>query len=220
MKIIAHNVTQAYMTLFNAKTIGEDKRGPSFSATVIVNEDSRFSVPEKGLKRVTIDKLEPICKALVKAKCGKNTPKDKNWFLNPADGSGTRDAYVDDSGDYLDGFSEDSFLLSGKKYPKDIAKSKCGQFDKGELYVVNKAKDRITAQDAELKPGDRVNVAFDVYAYDGSKSKTPNGCTATIEGIQKWADGTALDLGVGSSGVDDDDFEAGEMEGDDAAELM
>ena len=209
MKIIAHKVRQAYMTVFDPKTVGTDKKGPSFSTTVIVTKESSFTIPELNLKNVSLGELPAVCKKIAIAKIGKSSPKDKNWFLNKADGSTTREAYVDDSGEYLDGFSADTWLLSGKRYPKDIAKSKCGQFDSGELYVVNKAKNRITAQDGKLKPGDLVNVVFDVYAFNGDDSK---GITASLEGVQKWEDGEALSLGGGSSGVDDDDFEAAELE--------
>ena len=219
MKIIAHNVRQAYMTYFDAKVIGTDKKGPSFSTTVIVDAESRFTIKELNLSKVGLKEVAEACKKVIIAKNGKTTPKDKNWFLSKADGSTTRDAYVDDNGDYLDGFSEEAWLLSGKKYPGDIAKSKCGQFDARELYIVDKAKQRITAQDGNLKPGDRVNVVFDVYAFAGDEAK---GCTASVEGVQKWADGPALKLGTGSGGVSDDDFEAEEMpeEGNDAADLM
>ena len=153
-------------------------------------------------------------------KCGKATVKDKNWFINKADGSTSRDPCINDEGDYHDGFSEDTWYLSGKKYPSDITKSKCGQFDAGELYVVDKAKNRITAQDGNIKPGDTVNAVFDVYAFSGDEAK---GLTATVEGVQKWADGKALTLGGASGGISDDDFEMGEEdlpEDDDAASMM
>lgn len=205
MKIIGHNLKQAYMTYFEPKVIGIDKNGPSFSGTYIVTGDSLFSVPEMGMKKVPLKELSKACAKIIGDKLGKNTPKDKNWFLNKADGSTTRDAYIDDSGEYLDGFHKDAWILSGKKYPGDVNRSKCGQFDSGELYVINKAKKRITAQEGDLKAGDVVNVVFDVYAFDGKEAK---GCTATIEGVQKWADGESLKLGVGSSGVTDDDFDS------------
>lgn len=208
MKIIAHNVRQAYITAFDPRVIGTDKKGASFSSTVIADSKSSFTIKEMGIVKGTLKDVLAACNQVIKAKLGKNTPKDKNWFLNKADGSTTRDAYVNDNGDYLDGFGENTWYLSGKKYPGDIAKSNCGQFDAGELYVVNKAKQRITAQDASLKPGDRVNTVFDVYAFGGDEAK---GCTASIEGIQKWETGEALNLGGAKSGVDDDDFDAEEV---------
>ncbi len=218
MKIIAHNVRQAYMTVFDPKLVGTDKKGPSFSTTVIVMADSTFSVPEMGLVKVGLKEMPAVCQKVISDKLGKATAKDKNWFLNKADGSTTRDPYIDNDGDYRDGFTEKTWYLSAKKYPEGIAKSKCGQFDKGELYVIDKAKNRLTAQDGKLKPGDRVNVVFDLYAFEGKEAK---GCSATIEGMQKWADGDELKLSTGSGGVDTDDFEAGEVEGeDDAAGLM
>ena len=222
MKIIAHKARQAYMTYFEPKLVGKAKPGnvPVFSTTVIVTDKTRFTVPEMGLKQVTLKELPAVCKKIITDKLGKTTPNDKNWFLNKADGSTTRDAYVNDEGDYHDGFSENTWLLSAKKDPKDINRSKCGQFDAGELYIVDKAKNRITAQDGNIKPGDEVNVVFDAYGFSGDEAK---GLTATVEGVQKWADGDALKLGTGSSGVSDDDFEMGEEdlpEDDDAASMM
>lgn len=216
MKVIIYKAIQAYMTFFNPKPINNGE--PCYSGTFIIDEQTRFSVPELGLEQVTHEKLAEVSKKVVKDRYGKNTAKDKNWAYNKADGSTTRDKYVNDEGDYHDGFDEDTWYVSAKKYPDQIAKSKCGKFDAGELYVVNRAKKRIGAQDGDLKPGDRVNVVTNFYAFDSDGTK---GCTASLEGLQKWEDGKALNLGGGSRINADDDFEEGDMpDSDDAADLM
>ena len=216
MKVIIHNGIQAYMTVFEPKAINNGD--PCFSSTIIIDDKTRFSVPEMGLKKVKHTELEKVSKQVVHAKFGKNTPKDKNWSYNKADGSTTRDQYVNDEGDYHDGFDDDTFYVSAKKYPEQISKSKCGQFDAGELLVMGRNKKRINAQDGNLKPGDRVNVVTDFYAFESDGTK---GVTASLEGMQKWEDGTALKLGGGSSISAGDDFEEGDMpDSDDAADLM
>lgn len=214
MKVILHNARQAYMTFFEAKSIKNSD--PTFSGTFIIDEATKISVPDMGFKLAEPTKLKEVCERVIKDKFSRTTNKDKNWAWNKADGSTTRDKYVDDAGDYHDGFTSETYYVSAKKFPGQIAPSKCKQFSAGELYVVDQRKDRINAQDGLLAPGDRVSVVLDFYAFDADGTK---GVTASLEGVQLKAKSEPLKLG-GARINAGDDFEEEEIDTDDASDLM
>lgn len=220
MKVIIKNARQAYMTFFEPK-VPKSSGAPKpaqYSGTFIVDEQTTITVPEMNIKGAKHSELKKVSEVARKNKNGKVTAKDKIWEYNKADGSTTRDEYVDDHGDFHDGFDAETWFVSAKKLPKDIAKSKCGQFQAGELYVVNQAKTRINAQDGLIKPGDRVNLIIDVFGFSGDEAK---GSTASLEAVQLLRSDQALSLGGGaraSSGTDD--FDEEEIEEDEAADLM
>ena len=216
MKVILHNARQAYMTYFTPKSIKGS--APCFSGTFIVDGETTVSVPDMGLKNVVPEGLAKVCEKVIIDQYGKTSAKDKIWAFNRADGSTTRDKRVNDAGDYHDGFDAETLYVSTKKQPDQITKSECGQFEAGELYVVNQGKIRIKAQDGTIKPGDRVNVVVDFYAFDNEGTK---GCTVSLEGVQLKTPGDALNLGGGRTNAADD-FEEEEIPegGDSAASMM
>ena len=199
MKVIAKNVRLSFADIFKAKAF-EEGGDEKFSGNFILGEDSTIIVDKK---EVSLDKLRKICNKIYceKMEC-KKVPKTgyDNWALNKADGSDTRKPYVDKDDEYYAGVDDDTVYLSGSKKAEDCKG--------GKLTVVDQLKQPVTAQDDKVYSGCYVNVVIDVYAY---KSKTNKGVTASLEGIQKIADGERL----GVTKIDaTDDFDEVEVEDD------
>jgi len=218
MKVILKNARLSFNDLFAPKAVNNGK--PAFSATLIClngdeegNPDGFESVivyTNAEGKRVTApySKLEAICEHVAKEKFGKVPPKMKNWAYNKADGSTTRDEYVNDDGEYWAGFTPETMYVSAKK-PADRCKN-------NEMTILDQFKNPIAANSGLLHSGCFVNAVIDVYAYSNDDGK---GVTASLEGIQLKKKGVAL----GFTPIDaSDEFDEEEMDDaeDDAADLM
>ena len=181
MKVIAKNVRLSFNDFFQPKEInGGD---PKFSGTFICTDDTQLVFTNGEGKKVATkhERMEDICKHVLKEKFGKVPAKADNWVYNKADGSTTRNEYTNDDGDYWAGFTPDTWYLSASK--------KAAQCKNGKLTVVDQLKEPIEASDGKMISGYYVNAIIDVYAYDGATGK---GVTASLEGVQLRAKGEPL----------------------------
>lgn len=211
MKILIKNAKLSFNDLFKAKLIG-DNPDPKYSATLICldpKEDSQ-DVFEKVGTTFSISKpngvkidgpytdLSLVIEDIIKEKFKGEVPiRIKNWAYNKADGSTTRDKYIDTKGErkgeYRAGFDENTYYISASKKAKDL---------RGEpLKVVDQEKNVIVAEDIErgrskrIFSGCYVNAVVDIYAYEIKNKEgavTGSGVTATIEAVQLIKKGEAL----------------------------
>ena len=203
MKVFVKNVRLSFNDLFTPKSInGGD---PKFTGTFICLDDTKLIVTNGKGEKVTTghEKLADICDHVLKEKFGKVPAKLDNWVYNKADGSTTRDKYVNDDGDFWAGFDEDTWFISAGK--------RADRCKDGKMTVIDQLKNPIAASDGTLFSGCYVNVVLDVYAYDGDSGK---GVTASLEGVQLKAKGDPLGMAPidATSEFDEEEVEAAEDE--------
>lgn len=218
MKVIVKNVRLSFNDLFKPKAISGGK--PRFSATAICLTGDEAGNPDElkttltysnnDGKRVSVpfEKMEALCDHVAKEKWGKKPAKLKNWAFNKADGSTTREEYVNEDGDYWAGFNEDTFYISAAKQEE-----RCVD---GKLTVIDQLKQPIAANSGKIFSGCFVNLVIDIYAYDNDEGK---GVTASLEGVQLKKKGEALGITQIDATDEFDEEEIDEIE-DDAADLM
>lgn len=183
MKVNVKNVRLSFNDLFNPKSInGGD---PKFTGTFICLPETQLTFTNGKGERVTTghEKMQQICEHVLKEKFGKVPAKADNWAYNKADGSTTRDKYVNDDGEFWAGFDEETYYISAGK--------RADRCKDGKMLVVDQLKQPIAASDGTLYSGCYVNVVLDVYAYDGDSGK---GVTASLEGVQLKAKGDPLGM--------------------------
>lgn len=202
MKVIVKSGVLSFNDLFKPKSF-EGSGDEKFSANILITPDTKFIVGGKSIKLKALLKL---CDKLFMEKTQKKSVKAgyDNWFVNKADGSTTRKPYISQKTDeYYAGVDEDTYYLSGSKKAEDC--------ENGKMLVLDQLKQPITSP-SKMYSGCIVSVVFDVYAYAGKKSK---GVTASLEGIQKIADGERLG-GERVNAIDDfDEVEVDDDFGDD-----
>lgn len=200
MKLMIQNARLSFCNIFTPRSHSEGQV-EKFDVTLICSDETTVKLlgaENKGKPAVGHELLgSQIIPKVIKDKFGKLV-KVKNWAYNPADGSGTRDAYTDNEGEYYSGIDEDSFLISANKKPGQIQRTKNN--DAGQLLVLNQSKR--PAEAGDLASGDYVNVIIDVYACDiPGVGKI---VSAALEGVQLIKEGERFG---GASVVDGDDFE-------------
>lgn len=208
MKVIVKNARLSFNDLWEAKSINGGK--PKFTGTFICSPETKLKFANKEGKQVVVDhaKLQDVCEHVLKEKFGKVPAKADNWAYNKADGSTTRDEYVNDDGDFWAGFDEETWYISAGKL-----ESKCKD---GKMTVLDQRREPIEANSGLLFSGCFVNAVIDVYAYDGDSGK---GVTASLEGVQLLRKGEALGI-TQIEAADEFEDEEIEAEDDDAADLM
>lgn len=207
MKITVRNARLSFFDLFNPKAVNGGK--PKFSATLICGDETTIKLPNKDGKTVSVshEKLAEVCDKVLKDKFGKVPAKAENWAYNKADGSTTRDEYINDDGDYWAGFDAETWYVSASKQ-----EAMCKN---GEMVILDQNREAITAQDGKLFSGCYVNAIIDVYAYSGDSGK---GVTASIEGIQLLKTGEPLGIKIIDAASE---FEVEEIEiSDDLEDIM
>ena len=215
MKVIVKNARLSFNDLFTAKVLGKGK--PKFSATLICldgsdeagNKTTLTYTDSNGKKQVApFEKMTDICNHVLKEKFGKVPAKALNWAYNKADGSTTRDEYVNDDGEYWAGFDGETMYISASKHEE-----RCKG---GKMTVLDQHKEPIEVNSGLIFSGCYVNVVIDVYAYDAEEGK---GVTASLEGIQLKKKGEALGI-TQIDAQDEFDEEEIDEEEDDASDLM
>lgn len=212
MKVVVKNARGIFMDVFTAKTIG-DSTVPKFSMTLLCSEDTKivYMGPD-GSKKVTKPhaQMQLICEYVMREKFGKVPPKHSNWAYNKADGSTTRDEFVDKEGEFYAGVDADTLYISANKQEE-----KCKD---GVLTVLDQDKQPIAANSGRLFSGCYVNAVLDIYAFP-AKNGGKDGVTASLEGVQLLRKGEPL----GITQIDAaDDFDEEEIDdvGGEADDLM
>ena len=206
MRIKIRNGILHFNDLFVPKVVGKNKdKEPSFSATILVDDDTEVIYQLEGepqKKKKALKTMPLLCDRVMKDKWTKKPAKLKNWVWNKADGSTTRDEYVNKNGDYHDGIDEDTWFVSAKK-----KLSKCPE---GGLLVIDQGREPIEDH-SRIYAGCRVTAIIDVYGFD---SDDGGPCiSASLEGVQLLKKGERLKLG-GGGGASSDDFDEEEPDED------
>jgi len=208
MKVIVKNVRLSFNDLFTPKSINGG--APKYTATLICSDETKLRFANKEGEQVIVPhgKLQAVCEHVLKEKFGKLPAKADNWVYNKADGSTTRDEYVNDDGDYWAGFDAETLYISAGK-----PEAKCKD---GKMTVLDQRREPIAENSGLLFSGCYVNAVLDIYAYDGDSGK---GVTASLEGIQLLRKGeplgfTKIDV---ESEFDEEEIDA---EDDEAASMM
>ena len=210
MKVIVKNARLGFNDLFKAKAQkGSDVL--KFSATLIIGENTSIVYTVDGEKKgAKPDVLNAICEKVLKEKFnGKLPAKAQNWVYNKADGSTTRDEYVNDEGDYWAGIDAETWYISANK-PEEKAKN-------GKMTVLNQIKKPIEANEGILFSGCYVNAVIDVYAFDATDKQGGKGVTASLEGVQLVKTGEPLGF-VPTDATEDFDEEEFEEDSIDEAD--
>ena len=206
MKLIIKNARLSFNDLFEPKVLeGKSK----FSATLLCSADTKIQYTDsKGEKRlVPHDQVNGLVDHILKEKFGKIPPKTKNWAYNKADGSTTREEYIDKDGNYYAGVDKDTWFFTASKLE--------GKCKNGKMTVLDQRREPIEASSGLLHSGCYVNAVIDIYAYDADKAG--KGVSASLEGVQLLRKGEAL----GFTPVDaTNDFEDEEIEAEDDADSM
>lgn len=208
MKVIVKNARLSFNDIFTAKC-GKKSTTPKFSVTLICSDETTIVYINGEGKQVAGDhaKMQAICEHVMKEKFGKVPVKHSNWAYNKADGSTTRDEYVNDDGDYWDGFDGDTMFISASKH-----EARCVG---GVMTVLDQHKQPLAANSGLLFSGCYVNVVIDVYAFKDDEGG--KGATASLEGVQLKKKGEAL----GFTQIDAaSEFDEEEIEEDESADLM
>ena len=198
MKVIVRNARMSFNDIFEPNTAIKGGK-PKFSITAICSDDTTVKYDNSKGETITKshDALANICQHVAKEKWGKVPPKLANWAYNKADGSTTRDEYVNDDGDFWAGFDENTWYVSAGKLEK-LAKN-------GKMTVLDQHRKPIAANSGLLFSGCYINLIIDVYAYD---NETGKGVTASLEGVQLLRKGEPL----GISNIDaENEFDDEEM---------
>ena len=204
MKVIVKNATLGFNDLFKAKPVkGSDVL--KFSATLIVNERTSIVYTVDGEKKIAKpDVLQAISEKVIKEKFnGKLPAKAQNWLYNKADGTTTREKYINDEGEFWAGIDENSWYISASK-PEEKTKN-------GKMTVLNQIKKPIEANEGILFSGCEVNAVIDIYAFDATDKNGGKGATASLEGIQLVKAGEPLGF-VPTDATEDFDEEEFEEE--------
>ena len=195
MKVIIKFARLSFNDIFEPKLIGNSTE-PKFSATLICLEPdaeanghhakgTRLVVKNASgdKKIVPHGKMQEICEQVLKERFKSIPAKAKNWVYNKADGSTTREEYVDPEGNFWSGFDSETFYISAAKQAK-LCKG-------GKLTVLDQLKEAIEPQDQKIFSGCYVNAIIDVYAYETDGTK---GVTASLEAIQLVKAGEPLGM--------------------------
>tara|TARA_R110000772_G_scaffold268565_3_gene396243 strand:+ start:2045 stop:2671 length:627 start_codon:yes stop_codon:yes gene_type:complete len=208
MKIIVKNARLSFNDLFTSKSINGG--APKFTATLICSGETKLKLANKEGVQVVVphSKLQEVCEKVLKEKFGKLPAKADNWAYNKADGTTTRDEYINDDGDYWAGFDAETFYISAGK-----AEAKCKN---GKMTILDQRREAIEENSGLLFSGCYVNAVLDVYAYDGDSGK---GVTASLEGVQLLRKGEPLGFAKinAESEFDEEEIDADD---DDAASMM
>lgn len=194
MRIKLRNCLLHFNDLFVPKVIGK-KGEPAYSATFIIDDETEVIYENdkgKKVKKPALVTIPLICERVTKEKWGKKQAKLKNWAWNKADGSTTREQYVNQDGDYYDGIDEDTWFVSAKK---NLSRAK-----DGVIPVVDQHKQAIE-NDYGIYAGCRVVAIVDIYAFDNDEG---NGLSASLEVVQLLKKGEKLSLGAAGVNLDED----------------
>lgn len=191
MKVIVKNARLSFNDLFEPK--GFKDSDPAFGATLICSDDTTLAIDSEEIdpktnrpKKKTLKHamLLKIVEKVLQEKAGGKLPvKFKNWCYNKADGSTTRDQYIDQkTGDYWAGFDAETWFVSAKKKPE-----KC---EGGKLKVLDQEKNPIQPNSGKIFSGCYVNCIIQVYAMKDEKA----GWTvqASLEAVQLLKKGEPL----------------------------
>lgn len=205
MKVIILNGRLSFADLHTPKSIKGSAL--AFSATVICDKDTKIKYTNDGgeTKIVGYEVFQKICDKVTKDKFGGKIPaKLKNWCFNKADGSTTRDEYIDPKKDaYWDGFDSETWYISAKK-PLD-------RVEGGILTIFDENKKQVPPNSGKVYSGCRVNMIVSVYAMD----KEGASLQAGLEAIQYAGKGEPL----GRTSIDaSSDFDSVEIPAEDMDE--
>lgn len=170
MRVLVKNVRLSFADIWNAKEfMGKTK----FSANGICSDETTLQVEKDG-KKISLphSDFDKVINSVCKDKWGKTPAKLKQWAYCPADGSGTRDKYVNSDGDYHDGYDEDTFFVAANKLESQAP---------GGITIVDQKRMPLKREDGKPVSGDYVNLLIEVYGYESENDK---GITASLEGIQ------------------------------------
>lgn len=211
MKVIVRNARLSFNDLFEPKSFKEGD--PSFGVTLICSDDTELRIDSEEVdangkpkkKVLKHGMLQKIVEKVLSEKAGGKLPaKYKNWCYNKADGSTTREQYVDTkTGDYWAGFDENTWYVSAKK--------RADKVPGGKLKVLDQEKNPIEANSGKIYSGCYVSCIIQIYAMKDEKA----GWTvqASLEAVQLLKKGEPL----GFKQIDaESEFDEEEVEGSDS----
>lgn len=147
----------------------------TFNANGICSEDTTLIVTKDDNTVVTLGHRDAqrIINTVCTEKWGSVPPKLKNWAYNKADGSGTRDKYINKDGDYHEGYDADTWFFASKTLEERAPDG---------IMIVDQKRNPLPASKGHPVSGDYVTLLIDIYAFedaDGDK-----GVTASLQGVQ------------------------------------
>jgi len=182
MKVIVLNARMSFADLHTPSSVKGSAL--AFSVSAICDKDTQIKYTNDSgeTKIVGYEVFQKICDKVCKDKFGGKVPaKLKNWCFNKADGSTTRDEYINSkTGDYWDGFTPETWYISAKK--------RADRVDGGVLTILDQEKNQIPPNSSKLYSGCRINLIVQVYATD----KDGNSVQASLEAVQLKAKGEPL----------------------------
>lgn len=200
----------SFNELFQAKQIN-GKGDAKFQFTGIINEGTKVVVKKDDGSKMTkgADFLKDVCDKVFKEKFGKVDAVYKNWFYNKADGSTTREPYVNkETGDYHPGFDAESWFVS--------ANTPEARAENGKLKLFDQAMNSLAPGDKRLYRGCYVHALLDVFAYNDTQNGGGKGISAAILGVQLHKDGERLSAPPPDAGdyFDPEEVEEEETDGE------
>ena len=186
MLVTIKGLQLSFNELFQAKQIN-GKGDAKFQFTGIINADTKVVVKKDDGTKMTkgADFLKEVCDKVFKEKFGKLDKVYKNWFYNKADGSTTREPYVNkETGEFHSGFNAETWFVS--------ANTAEARADNGKLKLFDQAMNELNPGDKRLYRGCYVHALLDVFAYNDTQNGGGKGISAAILGVQLHKDGERL----------------------------
>lgn len=146
---------------------------PRHSANAICHDGTMLVVEVDGeTHKIKPRDFQRVIDRVCKDRWGKTPAKLKNWVFNPADGSGTREKYIDKDGDYHQGYDENTWFFAANKNQSQAPDG---------IQIVDQKREPLPSTSGHPISGDYVNMIIDVYAFEAENDK---GISASLEGIQ------------------------------------
>ena len=190
-------IKNARASFLNIRQPYSPKTGePKFTGNFICNDETTVSLDGGKTWQPYADAMNIALTQLCKDKWnGKVPAKMENYVYCKADGSGTRDAYVNDE--------ETRFFVAGVKV-KDRPH--------GPL-IIDQKRLPLPAESGHPVSGDYVNVILNLFAYEWEGKK---GVSGSLEGIQYLREGEPFGAkAVESSAFDEEEVDEAEGAEDD-----
>lgn len=182
MKVIVLNARMSFADLHTPSSVKGSAL--AYSCTAICDKETKIKYTNDAgeTKVVGYEVFQKICDKVTKDKFGGKIPaKLKNWCFNKADGSTTRDEYINTkTGEFWAGFDKDTWYISAKK--------RADRVDGGIIPILDQEKNQIPPNSSKLFSGCRINMIVQVYATD----KDGNSVQASLEAVQLKAKGEPL----------------------------
>lgn len=199
------HIKNARLSFANIRKPWRPKTGDAkYTANFICSEDTQVAVTIDGKKRVIPhDQVQKVFDRMCKEKWGKTPPKLENYAYNCADGSTTRDQYVNDDGDYHDGYDEETWFFVAGTREEDAPEG---------ILIIDQQREPLPASSGHPVSGDYVNAIINLFCYEYEGKK---GISASLEGVQYKKKGEPFGAAkVEASAFDEEELEDEDWDGE------